>query len=369
MNADFSSTLIEQDYLDVLTFIKELSLCRTHIDLHHLLNTSLLNVLDASSCFYCFTDPDFAHVQVLDAINIPESTFSCLQDLIKYDPLGQRIIELQRPVMAYDVDFPRQNATDTLKLFFQEHPEHEASRQLYWQHFACSMGALNLPDATVGVGVHRLLPLDHPFTFREIRILELIRPSLMQTIRSLILSDELKRYHAFADCLATIDSPLALIQQDWRIIYNNRSFDALWPETDQHWLPEGLIQVLIREIYRCSPQDLNGSPLEIPFYRFNKRIYRPVLARIEVEADGDWLWLLRMNRVVDGYSKMLRRLQEMGLSSREIEVCILVRDSLDTRKIAERLCISYNTVRNHIGKIYLKTDVNTRTQLIELMNQ
>ena len=369
MDDNFFSLLNEQDYLGILDFIEQLGHCRTRIDLHNILKTELLNLLDASACFYCFTDPDFAHVQIIDAVNIPDSTFPALQDLITYDPLGLSIIEHQRPVMAYDVDFPRQKAIDTLDAFFKKHPEHEPAHQLYWQHFVCSMGSLNLPDVSVGVGIHRLIPQNQPFTIREIRILELIRPSLMQTIRSLVLSDELKRYQAFSDCLATIDSPLALIQPDWKIIYNNQVFSELWSNSPPLWLPEDLIQVLVGEIYRCAPHNLEGSPLEIPFYRFDKRIYRPVLARIEVESDGDWLWLLRMNRVVDGYSKMLRKMKEIGLTAREIEVCILIRGSLDTREIAERLCISYNTVRNHIGKIYIKTNVNTRTQLIDLMNQ
>ncbi|MGR8930625.1 MAG: hypothetical protein ACU836_08280 [Gammaproteobacteria bacterium] len=84
---------------------------------------------------------------------------------------------------------------------------------------------------TVGVGVHRLSPThEAPYTLREIGILELLGPSLTQTIRSLALAEELNRYRSFADNLADIDSPIALLRNDWQIPYRNRAFAGLLPE-------------------------------------------------------------------------------------------------------------------------------------------
>lgn len=369
MTVDLTDTLAEPDYQTVFSIIGELEQCSSRPALKHLLSTQLLNALDASSCFYCFTDPDFKNVQVMDAVNIPESTFDTLQCLLQFVPMSQLTVGRHSPPMAYGVNFPKRQALDTIQTFFQTYPEHEPARQLYWRHFACSIGTLNFPEATMGVGVHRLIPNERPFNLKETKILELIRPALMQTVRSIVLSEELMRYRAFAGCLATLKTPMAMVWPDWRIHYRNDAFAHLCPSLTYTSLPEDLSISLQREIKYCHGRELTETPLDIPLYRCHSRTYRPSLTKIEVETNGEWLWLLRMERVIDLYSKLIRRLKERALSEREIEICLLLLDGFDNRKIAERLCVSYNTVRNHIAHIYIKTDVKSRTQLCAFLNQ
>lgn len=54
------------------------------------------------------------------------------------------------------------------------------------------------------------------------------------------------------------------------------------------------------------------------------------------------------------------------LSSREIEVLQLAADGLNTKKIAERLCISAYTVKNHFTNILAKLKVHTRAEAVSL---
>jgi DNA-binding CsgD family transcriptional regulator len=66
---------------------------------------------------------------------------------------------------------------------------------------------------------------------------------------------------------------------------------------------------------------------------------------------------------------MICILQNATLTSREIEVCVLIRFGFDTQTIADRLCISYNTVRSHLRKIHISLQVKSRGQLIAYLNQ
>jgi DNA-binding NarL/FixJ family response regulator len=51
-----------------------------------------------------------------------------------------------------------------------------------------------------------------------------------------------------------------------------------------------------------------------------------------------------------------------NLTSREIEVLLLITDGMINKEIAKKLYISEKTVKNHISNIFKKLDVNDRTQ-------
>ena len=56
------------------------------------------------------------------------------------------------------------------------------------------------------------------------------------------------------------------------------------------------------------------------------------------------------------------------LTEREYEIFGLLIDNYDTEEIAEKLCISSKTVRNHISNVIQKLGVRSRTQaIIELI--
>jgi len=58
-------------------------------------------------------------------------------------------------------------------------------------------------------------------------------------------------------------------------------------------------------------------------------------------------------------------LRESGISPREYEVLQLMAVGLSNQEIANRLFISLNTVKTHISNLYLKLDVQRRTQAIQ----
>ncbi len=58
-------------------------------------------------------------------------------------------------------------------------------------------------------------------------------------------------------------------------------------------------------------------------------------------------------------------LREFGISPREYEVLQLMAAGLSNQEIADRLFISLNTVKTHISNLFLKLDVQRRTQAIQ----
>ena len=58
-------------------------------------------------------------------------------------------------------------------------------------------------------------------------------------------------------------------------------------------------------------------------------------------------------------------LDRLSISKRELEVLQLMAQGLSNQEIAERLFVSLNTVKTHLGKIFEKMDVKRRTQAVE----
>lgn len=56
--------------------------------------------------------------------------------------------------------------------------------------------------------------------------------------------------------------------------------------------------------------------------------------------------------------------EDAGLSEREKEVLLMMTEGLDFRMIADKTCISYDTVRTHVKHIYKKLHVSSRHEAV-----
>jgi len=56
----------------------------------------------------------------------------------------------------------------------------------------------------------------------------------------------------------------------------------------------------------------------------------------------------------------------LRLSTRELEVLQLIADGLSNQQIAERLFVSLNIIKTHTSNLFLKMEVERRTQAIEM---
>jgi DNA-binding CsgD family transcriptional regulator/PAS domain-containing protein len=369
-NSNGFETLSEQDLSDILAFNRQLLRCHQRSELNALIGERLLPLLQSKACIYFFTEPNLSKFQISEAINVPEETLAFLPHLFASEPMVPTFLSGHRSVLAYDVDLDRSLSRKAMDQFFLDNPQFESQRSIYVDSVSAGMAAINLPNANVGLVVHRWRSEDIPFTVRDVRILELLWPSIAQTIRSIFLSEELSRYRSFADSLADIDSPIALINEQGKRVYHNRAYEALFPDyAFNAWLPDELLDMTRGEIERFGEEAFQGEPIKMPFLLLGKNAYRFSVARIEVEDSDEAIWMLRLDLTVDDYSRFIQQLQERGLSPKELEVCLLMKDGLAPRKVAERLCVSYYTVRSHLRNIYLKLGINTQVQLITYLNR
>jgi DNA-binding CsgD family transcriptional regulator len=61
--------------------------------------------------------------------------------------------------------------------------------------------------------------------------------------------------------------------------------------------------------------------------------------------------------------------QDFNLTERELEIIQLIKEGLDSNEMAERLCLSQHTIRNHRKNILKKTNTNKVTELLTLINK
>lgn len=60
---------------------------------------------------------------------------------------------------------------------------------------------------------------------------------------------------------------------------------------------------------------------------------------------------------------------EYKITERELDVVKLIKQGYTNKEIADKLCISVNTVNNHIANIFSKTEVRSRIDLLNLLEE
>ena len=92
-----------------------------------------------------------------------------------------------------------------------------------------------------------------------------------------------------------------------------------------------------------------------------------VLVAVGFLCLGVWVGLkvTSRRRVSDSFAVNERALQELGISKREHQVLSLLAEGQTNQELADSLCISPNTIKTHLNRLYEKLEVNRRTQAIQ----
>ena len=70
-----------------------------------------------------------------------------------------------------------------------------------------------------------------------------------------------------------------------------------------------------------------------------------------------------------GALDLYRKMDGSGLTKREIEVCLLMREGMTYEKLAECMFLSKHTIKNHLKSIFKKLGVNSGTELVALLTR
>jgi two-component system, NarL family, response regulator LiaR len=82
----------------------------------------------------------------------------------------------------------------------------------------------------------------------------------------------------------------------------------------------------------------------------------PVEVRVEVPAGTPFM-------------RDVRRQEQLGITSRELDILEAMAAGLSNREIAERLFVSENTVKTHAGRLFDKLSARRRTQAVQLAKE
>lgn len=69
--------------------------------------------------------------------------------------------------------------------------------------------------------------------------------------------------------------------------------------------------------------------------------------------------------ILDQFTLDEQQLEKTGISKRELEILQLINDGLSNQQIAGKLFLSENTVKKHVSNLFLKLDVERRTEAIK----
>ena len=365
-------SLPEEDYLAILDLITRFHDCTSFRDLDSVFKSHLLPLFEAQAGLYGSTDPEINSPRLMETYGFNEQQTKIFETYIPYDPVAKFMVQHNRPVGAHEIDIPGAAGIKAADLFAKDHPEwKQADYEYLLPPNMTAIVTLDLPDPSLGIAIHRRVPYNKPFSPKDIRMMELIRPHLLNTIKTILLNAELIKYKSIAEeVLADSLTAMALVRLDSEVTFLNPAFQKLFPIKSGHPLPKGLWEVIQKELIKFDPPfDIDNTKIELPFYKLSQQVYRLNITLIKGQGlDEDKCVLLRVKPAIEPYSKMNVFMQEKGLTGREMEVCMLVRNGFDNKDISARLFISPNTVKNHLRNIHRKLDVQTRTQLIALLN-
>lgn len=182
--------------------------------------------------------------------------------------------------------------------------------------------------------------------------------------------------------------PTAVLAVDryLRVVVTNRAGDALLAMNDGLRVSRGVLEVydcVARDGLRAAVSSLAAMQLgcgacasvSVPIGRPSRgRAYLatmvPLRAVVTTASGGQACCLLFIDDPALDEPPRLERIQQLwGLTAAEAKVAGLLALGLSPREISDRLEVSFNTVRSHVQKIYLKTGASRQGELVRTLTR
>ncbi|WAK01103.1 helix-turn-helix transcriptional regulator [Methylobacter sp. YRD-M1] len=201
---------------------------------------------------------------------------------------------------------------------------------------------------------------------RKLLFCKNIRPYLMLAIKAVIFQEERSTYSSIIQNLLASSQPEAIIKYDGSIVVGNNKLTEQIRQVGLSALPFRLrlkIKNLIDE------QSSSGTwQHDLAYYRLKRRLYAITLKPVEIEINlSERTWLLTLTRLSNTTSLLIRTLNEANLTRRETEIVLCLQKGLSSARIAEKLNLSYHTVRTHLKNIYKKLNISSVHELMAFL--
>ncbi len=125
------------------------------------------------------------------------------------------------------------------------------------------------------------------------------------------------------------------------------------------------VRIIMMTIFDDSENIFNAMQAGADGYLLKNTPPLKILAAIdEVASGGAPMSPYIARKVVDFFSKASGKGSDYDLTPREKEILSLLVDGTGSHTIADKLFISYETVRNHLRNIYRKLQVTSKSQAV-----
>lgn len=355
MNAEFKlDGLSNEDYQAAQNVNNQLAECHTREELNLLLTTSFFSLLDFSGAFYTRFEGENTTPQLLGNTN---STTLCQ---CKWQDFYEITLQNQLHENSLTVEQSSLLATEAFccigKACVDCSIGLNGNNNCEYQHCAFIV-LFDSYHPTVALYFFRISLDIQLYNKRDIVLLQLLRATLLQTFNAILYKEECCNLQQVLDFMPDHDELLAVVNIEGKVVYKNQAFEQAVGK-------ENCSKLLTRLTMNTS-EKTNDTGNDCYLIKLDNRLYEVTITTISLpNKDDNELMVMCLSRVTDEKLNLNRKLHQAGLSSRELEIAVLIIQGISTHNVSDQLNLSYHTIRNHLKHIYSKLGVSTRSEML-----
>lgn len=357
MDSNASLYAAMPDTENLTGIIQHLSTCNTHIELFNAFESILPPLIKLDGIFIVRFNEQTSNADIFDNLEVIRSLTPELLYLVK-----QIIISNKNSPSLYASNF----TASAIESFVLKQPYNNFQLNEIARGIKAIAGIVDAPNPSIGLWIYRTDIKSAVFDEKEITILQNIRPYLLLAIKAVIFQEERSVYSSIIQNLLASSKPEAVVKYDGSVIVCNNKLSEQIHQVGLSALPFRL-RLKIKSLI---DDQLGSGNLqhELAYYRLKRRLYAITLKPVEIKMNlSECTWLLTLTRLSNTTSLLIRTLNEANLTRRETEVVLCLQKGLSSAEIAEKLSLSYHTVRTHLKNIYKKLNISSVRELMAFL--
>lgn len=346
-----------RDYQMASAIISWLNNCQTKDEFNQVMQIALLPLIACNGAFYGRLAGEHCSLQLLGSINqstcCPHGWQQFLNSTLQKATAGSSIEDISNALSAVTMSSNIVPCTGNTSC------QNQSFNPLWQQsHHKCT--AITLFDdhhLVYRLCFCRLDAQQQIFNQRDIELLKLLQPILLQTLRFIMFREESLHPRQTLTFWSDNTEPVVVIRNDGVILFQSQAFVKVIGLEHQSFLSTALNLIQFVQSNQIGWYSLLS--------KIGQRLYEIKLTLVYENAGcRQCICLLHLSRVANKNGKIFNRLNRTGLTNRELEIAALIFQGNSPKEIAEEISLSYHTVRNHIKSIYSKLGVSTRSEML-----